>query len=222
MVKLIYPLLEKTEDGSYVGVDKYTPAEGTFTLFFTDEEGKLVAKAKLSDGSIVSLSAEGSGEAGPSGEDGLTYVPEISSDGYLSFSVNGQDSGITPVKVIGPEGPAGKDGEVGPQGPPGVDGTVSFADLTEEQRESLRGEQGPEGPEGPQGLPGIDGSQGATGERGVTYTPYVSTDGVISWTNNGGLDNPPEVQLSAGEGFTEQDMNEVKQYCLDAIMTGEW
>ena len=227
MVKLIYPLLTKTADGSYVGIDKYTPAEGTFTLFFTEESGKLVAKAKLSDGSIVSLSAEGSGEVGPSGEDGLTYVPEISADGYLSFSVNGQDSGITPVKVVGeqgpvgpegpqgiqgeqgPEGPAGKDGKdgevgpqgpEGPQGPAGKDGTVSFSDLTEEQLESLRGSQG---------------------ERGTTYTPYVSTDGVISWTNDGGLDNPPEVQLSAGEGFTEQDMNEVKQYCLNAIMTGE-
>ena len=33
------------------------------------------------------------------------------------------------------------------------------------------------------------------GDKGVTYTPSVSESGVISWTNNGGMENPPDVDL---------------------------
>lgn len=36
------------------------------------------------------------------------------------------------------------------------------------------------------------------GEPGATFTPHVSEDLVLSWTNDKGLDNPPEVQLPVG------------------------
>ena len=47
---------------------------------------------------------------------------------------------------------------------------------------------------GPQGL---EGPQGADGSDGTTFTPAVSSAGVISWTNDGGKTNPPAVDLVA-------------------------
>ena len=41
------------------------------------------------------------------------------------------------------------------------------------------------------GTPGIDG---------VTFTPSVSQEGVISWTNNGGLSNPTPINIKGDKG----------------------
>lgn len=43
---------------------------------------------------------------------------------------------------------------------------------------------------------------GITGtHNGYTFTPSVSADGVISWTNNGGLENPPSVNIKGPDGI---------------------
>lgn len=52
------------------------------------------------------------------------------------------------------------------------------------------------------GTPGPQGPPGPQGERGVTYTPSVSPDGVINWTNDGGLNNPPSVDIRGPKGDT--------------------
>ena len=38
------------------------------------------------------------------------------------------------------------------------------------------------------------------GVDGVTFTPSVSADGVISWTNDGGLSNPPSMSIRGPQG----------------------
>ena len=51
------------------------------------------------------------------------------------------------------------------------------------------------------GEPVIIGSgSGGTGADGVTFTPSVSADGVISWTNDGGKDNPTPVNIKGNSG----------------------
>lgn len=42
--------------------------------------------------------------------------------------------------------------------------------------------------------------QGAKGDTGPVFTPTVSADAVISWTNNGGLTNPPAVSVRGPQG----------------------
>lgn len=37
--------------------------------------------------------------------------------------------------------------------------------------------------------------------RGATFIPSVSTDGVISWTNDGDLPNPSEVNIRGPQGL---------------------
>ena len=44
------------------------------------------------------------------------------------------------------------------------------------------------------------GSSGTPGANGVTFTPHLSTDGVLSWTNDGGLANPDPVNIKGAQG----------------------
>ena len=72
------------------------------------------------------------------------------------------------------------------------------------------------------------------GESGATFTPSVSADGVISWTNDKGLSNPTPVNIKGPKGddgntpkrgtdyWTASDIAEIKSYVDDAILGGEW
>lgn len=46
------------------------------------------------------------------------------------------------------------------------------------------------------------GGVGGTGENGATFTPAVSSEGVISWTNDKGLTNPTPVNIKGPQGET--------------------
>lgn len=45
-------------------------------------------------------------------------------------------------------------------------------------------------------------NQASNAKNGVTFTPSVSSEGVISWTNDGGLDNPESVNIMGPKGDT--------------------
>lgn len=47
------------------------------------------------------------------------------------------------------------------------------------------------------GQPGV---QGKTGNTGVTFTPHVDSQGNLSWTNDGGLENPVIVNIKGPKG----------------------
>ena len=58
-----------------------------------------------------------------------------------------------------------------------------------------------------------NGGGGSSGKDGATFTPQVSSAGIISWTNNGGLDNPSPVNIKGPKGdpytLTEDDKAEI-------------
>lgn len=54
--------------------------------------------------------------------------------------------------------------------------------------------RGPQGPVGPQGI------QGERGDVGYHYTPSVSAQGDLSWTNDGNLENPETVNIKGPKG----------------------
>lgn len=56
------------------------------------------------------------------------------------------------------------------------------------------------GPPGDTGDIGPQGPKGDVGETGPYFTPSVSQEGVISWTNNGELENPNEVNIKGPQG----------------------
>lgn len=45
-----------------------------------------------------------------------------------------------------------------------------------------------------------NGQNGTDGDNGVTFTPTVSAEGIISWTNDGGLPNPQSVNIKGPQG----------------------
>ena len=52
------------------------------------------------------------------------------------------------------------------------------------------------------GQTGATGAAGAKGANGTTFTPSVSSTGVLSWTNNGSLVNPTSVNIKGPKGDT--------------------
>lgn len=124
---------------------------------------------------------------------------------------------------VGPQGPQGPQGEKGEQGNDGtslnilgtkesevdlplsaekndaylINGEMWIFDGTNwNNAGKIQGPQGPQGPVGPQG------EQGDTGARGITFTPVVDSKGNISWSNDGGLENPQTVNITGPQGDT--------------------
>ena len=80
------------------------------------------------------------------------------------------------LKFTIPQGPRGEKGDTGNPGQDGKDGN--------------------DGPMGPQGNPGSDGT---------TFTPQVSSEGVISWSNDGGKQNPENRNIKGPAGQNGND-----------------
>lgn len=127
----------------------------------------------------------------------------------------------------GEPGPTGPQGPTGPKGDPGADGTNFTINGLYESLDALRAahptaEAGDAYAVGTssdntiylysadaadwqnvgklQGAKGEDGAPGAAGESGATFIPSVSAAGVISWSNDKGLTNPPSVSIKGPQG----------------------
>lgn len=60
---------------------------------------------------------------------------------------------------------------------------------------------GGKGDKGDTGSAGSVGATGSQGPRGVTFTPAVSAEGDLSWTNDGDLSNPGTVNIRGPRGL---------------------
>lgn len=105
----------------------------------------------------------------------------------------------------GDTGPAGKDGQPGAAGSPGADGVspvVSVSAIAGGHRVTITDKNGTKIFDVMDGKDGAGGGGGGVaGEDGVTFYPYVDTNGNLSWTNNGGLDNPETVNIRGPRGL---------------------
>lgn len=59
-------------------------------------------------------------------------------------------------------------------------------------------------------LADLKGEKGDTGESGATFTPSVSDDGLLSWTNDKSLPNPSSVNIKGQTGASGDDGREVE------------
>lgn len=137
--------------------------------------------------------AGATGPAGPKGETGA----------------QGEKGEVGPAGQTGPAGPTGATGATGPTGPAGPQGPKGDTGA-----QGPTGETGPRGPQGPAGKDGetpeliegelvdVPSSGGSGGKDGTTFTPSVSADGDLSWSNDGGLDNPATVNIKGPKGDT--------------------
>lgn len=102
-------------------------------------------------------------------------------------------------------GAQGIQGEPGKDGAPGITPVITFHVKTLAAGESATVEQSGSAeapsvtigvPRGADGTNGQNGSDGVNGKDGVTFTPSVDENANLSWTNNGGLENPPTVNIA--------------------------
>ena len=149
---------------------------------------------------------------GAKGDNGIT--PHIGDNG--NWYIGTTDTGISAKGVKGDPGENGKDGDSGvfvsetesatpPESanvwvviaPTGKQTYILVPDKLRYVNGRLQLMCGDE----TVGDPVIIGSgSGGTGADGVTFTPSVSADGVISWTNDGGKDNPAPVNIKGNSG----------------------
>lgn len=171
----------------------------------TDEDGITVITALKGDkgdrGDTGATGATGAtGEKGATGATGPVLVPEISSEGEISWTI--QASGTVPAKrsIRGPQGVQGIQGVQGPAGATGPQGATGPTGAT-----------GPQGPTGPRGADGASfvvrgiyatlaelKAAHATGEAGDAWAVGTSESNVIyiwdtdaaGWKSVGALQGP--------------------------------
>lgn len=98
------------------------------------------------------------------------------------------------------ESSVGATGEQGPQGPQGYSLEYNWNGTSLGVKREDEGSYKYTNLQGPRGLQGETGPKGATGQNGATFTPTVSSDGVISWKNDKGLTNPTSINIKGPKG----------------------
>lgn len=127
------------------------------------------------------------GEPGPTGPQGPTGPKGDPGADGSNFTINGLYESLDALKAAHPTAEAGDAYAVGTSS----DNTIYLysADAADWQNVGKL-----------QGAKGEDGAPGAAGESGATFIPSVSAAGVISWSNDKGLTNPPSVSIKGPQG----------------------
>ena len=142
---------------------------------------------------------------------------EVTDGGRLVFTLT-DGSTVDVGSVVGPQGEKGSTGAQGPKGDTGAQGpkgetgaqgpkgeTGAQGPKGETGAQGEKGDTGAQGPKGGTGAQGPAGADGTPGQDGTTFTPSVSAAGVLSWTNDGGKQNPASVSIRGPAGTPGQD-----------------
>lgn len=154
------------------------------------------------------------GPAGPPNVLEIGTVETLPADQPATASITGE----SPAQKLNLGIPQGKQGATGNPGAPGKDGqngvtpTLSAGNVeTLEPGQPATASVTGEGPayqinlgipQGKTGETGAQGVQGEIGPRGYTFTPAVDDAGNLSWTNDGGLPNPEQINIKGPIGAT--------------------
>lgn len=176
---------------------------------------------------VITYQESVSGTTPPTGEWG-TVIPVVQEGNYLWTRVElvfagGQVNTFYSVGKIGQKGNTGEQGIQGEKGD-GLEIKKYYADTDEMNADFsnadiavgdsvaiegsldlyVKGSTAFEYKGNLKGPSGNDGAQGIQGEPGAVYTPDLSADGDLSWSNNGGLTNPPTVNIKGPKGDAGQ------------------
>ena len=151
------------------------------------------------------------------------WLPSIDEEGNITWSKSTTDVPPTPSNIKGEKGDKGDQGIQGIQGiqgeqglkgdtgadgangytfTPSVDtnGNLSWSNnggLKNPSTVNIKGEKGDKGDTGEKGEKGDDGTPGS---NGATFIPSVDENGNLSWSNDGGLENPSTVNIKGAKG----------------------
>lgn len=109
-------------------------------------------------------------EHGGGGESNEVWLPDVDSNGNISWSKSSTTTAPTTRNIKGPQGERGLQGEKGATGAPGEQGpkgdTGDKGEKGDTGETGPQGEQGVQGPAGPKGETGATGPQGPKGDKG--------------------------------------------------------
>lgn len=137
------------------------------------------------------------------GKDGQPGSPGTDGQDGVSPEVNiTQITGGYRVTITDKDHPSGQsfdvmNGQKGSDGKDGVSPSVTVTHITGGYQISITDATSTQTFNIMNGIDGQDGSPGTPGVNGATFTPSVSSAGVISWTNDQQLPNPQSVDLVA-------------------------
>ena len=207
----------QTGPEGYSPIAKVEETQGGVKITVTDKQGETSA--------VVFNGAKGDpgvqGPEGPKGETGAGFVvkgyyvsvSELSSivspdagdaygvgtgepyDIYIYDGVNEVWVNNGPLQgAKGDTGGAGPQGEAGPPGPEGFSPTVALISESNGVKIQVTNKTGVSS------ATILNGPKGDTGANGATFTPALSSDGNLSWTNDKGLANPATVNIKGDKG----------------------
>ena len=139
------------------------------------------------------------------GPEGTLFTPSVDTEGNISWSNTGGKPNPTTVNIRGPRGyvftPSVSD--------EGVISWTNEGSLENPNSQNIKGPRGESGvyvgataPTDPSVNVWID-PEGATSTiHGATFIPSVSSEGIISWTNDRGMMNPTPVSIKGPTGDT--------------------
>jgi hypothetical protein len=160
----------------------------TTDLFLLEQTG--VAK-KLTGQTLINDLA-----AALDGHGGIVSIAKTSTSGLVDTYTITMADGTTATFSV-KNGEDGTDGTNGTNGADGFSPTIVPSTIAGGHRLTITDANGTRTVNV---MDGTNGANGTNGTNGVTYIPSVSAAGVISWTNDGGQQNPQPVNIKGAQG----------------------
>lgn len=139
---------------------------------------------------------------GTPGTPGATFTPIVYSDGVLAWTNDAGLDNPEPVNITGPVGPPGTGLDI-------LGYYAALEALMTDVTAPAAGDTYGVGLAAPYDIYVWDGvgqqwvnNGQLEGVPGVTFTPSVAADGTLSWTNDGGFENPAPVNIKGADGPT--------------------
>lgn len=167
-------------------------ADGTITFEELTDEQKATLKGPKGDAATIALGSYATGEPGTE-----VVITNSGTPGAAIFNF------VVPRGSTGPQGPKGDTGK-------GLTILGTYATVEALRAAVPSAQQGDVynvGAAAPYEIYMWDSAAGGfvnqgrlQGANGAVFTPSVAADGTLSWTNNGGLDNPAAVNIRGPKG----------------------
>ena len=172
-------LQEAKDSGEFDGEDGFSPIITTIEI----SGGHRIRIEDAQEVTFVNVMDGKNGDDGEDGFDPIISIEEISGGHRIRI----EDAyGIKYVNIMD-----GEDGNgiASVQLNPDYTLTLTFTDGTSSTTPSIRGEKG---------------EQGDKGNTGPYFTPHIDSEGILTWTNTGGLPNPDPFDLGVGKDDVQE------------------
>lgn len=169
-------------------------------IYYDPTDGVLMAQNSQGEWDVVKTNAQLDPQRIALDADGFMYMAGLDGEPRIVTDFNGN-----PISLMGPSGKDGFQGKDGENGQDGVSPKVNLLDdgtleIQDAFHTIVANVKGPQGEMGPKGDVGEKGDMGEKGADGLTFTPSISEDGVLSWTNSGNVLNPQPINIKGPKG----------------------